>query len=113
MYSVGLHLSPGRAINFFYTWVRTRRKIVSTLDMACPYSALLGVPGQGIHAQRFLGLALNDTLMTIAAAFITAYIFNINFMTSFIAWVVVGEVLHYIFGVNTAFLKMLGIIPCP
>jgi hypothetical protein len=81
--------------------------------MPCPYSTLLGVPGEGIHAQRFLGLALNDTLMTIAAAVLTSYFFSITLLTSLIAWFVAGEVLHYIFGVNTAFLKMIGITPCP
>lgn len=66
-----------------------------------------------MHAARFLGLALNDTLMTIVAAALTAFFFKINLVSSLIAWFVVGEVLHYIFGVNTAFLKMIGITPCP
>lgn len=81
--------------------------------MPCPYSTILGIPGEGIHAARFLGLALNDTLMTLIAAALTAFFFKINLFTSIIAWFVVGEVLHYIFGVNTAFLKMIGITPCP
>jgi hypothetical protein len=81
--------------------------------MSCPYSTLLGIPGQGIHAQRFLGIALNDTIMTIILAAFSSIVFNINFFLSLLTWLVVGELLHYIFGVNTAFLKFLGIIPCP
>ena len=81
--------------------------------MSCPYSTLLGIPGKGVHATRFLGLALNDTLMTIIAALVTSVLFKINITTSLIAWFIGGEVLHYIFGVNTAFLKMIGITPCP
>jgi len=79
--------------------------------MPCPYANILGEPGKGIHAQRIFGLALNDTLMTIAAAAITAYIFNINFILSFTAWFVAGEVLHWLFGTDTAFLRMIGLTP--
>lgn len=80
--------------------------------MSCPYAHALGVPGEGVHAQRFMGLALNDTLATIIAALLTALIFNVSFLYSLIGWFVAGEVLHYAFGVNTAFLKMIGITPC-
>jgi len=80
--------------------------------MPCPYAHALGVPGEGVHAQRFMGLALNDTLATVVAALLTAWLFNISFLYSLIGWFVAGEVLHYAFGVNTAFLKMLGITPC-
>ena len=80
--------------------------------MSCPYAHILGVPGEGVHAQRFMGLALNDTIATIVAALLTAWIFKISFLYSVIGWFVAGEILHYIFGVNTAFLKMLSITPC-
>lgn len=79
--------------------------------MPCPYANILGEPGKGIHAQRIFGLALNDTLMTIAVAAITAYIFNINFALSLTAWFVAGEVLHWLFGTDTAFLRMIGLTP--
>ena len=80
--------------------------------MSCPYAHALGVPGEGVHAQRFMGLALNDTIATVVAALLTAWIFKISFLYSLIGWFVAGEVLHYAFGVNTAFLKMIGITPC-
>jgi hypothetical protein len=80
--------------------------------MSCPYAHILGVPGDGVHAQRFMGLALNDTIATVVAALLTAWIFKISFLYSVIGWFVAGEILHYVFGVNTAFLKMLGITPC-
>jgi len=80
--------------------------------MSCPYAHILGVPGEGVHAQRFMGLALNDTIATIVAALLTAWIFKVSLLYSVIGWFVAGEVLHYAFGVNTAFLKMLGITPC-
>ena len=79
--------------------------------MTCPYSNLLGTPGEGVHAQRFLGLALNDTIATLVAALLTKWFFNVSLLYAIIGWFVAGEVLHYIFGVDTAFLKMIGIRP--
>jgi len=81
------------------------------LNMPCPYANALGEPGKGVHAPRIFGLARNDLLMTIIAAIITAYIFNITFFQSFATWFVLGEVLHYAFGTNTAFLRMIGLTP--
>ena len=80
--------------------------------MSCPYANALGVPGQGVHAQRFFGLALNDMIATLVAAIISSWLLNISLLYSILGWFVLGEVLHYAFGVNTAFLKMLGITPC-
>jgi len=79
--------------------------------MPCPYANALGVPGQGVHAARFMGLSLNDTLMTIALAFVTTYVINISFLESFVSWFILGEVLHYAFGVKSAFLKMINLSP--
>jgi len=62
-----------------------------------------------VHAARFMGVALNDTLMTIAAAIMTSYIFNIPIVYSLIVWFVGGEILHYAFGVQTEVLTKLGI----
>lgn len=76
---------------------------------SCPYRYALGIPEKGVHAVRFAGLALNDTLMTIIAAVLTSYAFKINFGISLFSWFAVGELLHYGFGVETAFLKMIGV----
>ena len=56
-------------------------------------------------------MAQNDMLMTIAGSVVTAYIFGISFFYSFLIWFVSGEILHYVFGVNTAFLRAIGITP--
>jgi len=79
--------------------------------MSCPYANALGTPGEGVHAQRFLGLALNDTIATLVAALLTKWFFDVPLLYSIIGWFVAGEVLHYAFGVDTAFLKMIGIKP--
>ena len=78
----------------------------------CPFAFALGVPGQGVHAARIYGYALNDTIMTIIAALITAYFYEISVWKSLVGWFITGEVLHYLFGVQTAVLTTLGIKAC-
>jgi hypothetical protein len=80
--------------------------------MPCPYAHILGVPGEGVHAKRIFGLAFNDMLATIIAALLTSFLFKVPILSSLLWWFVAGEVLHYIFGVNTAFLKMIGVSAC-
>jgi len=77
--------------------------------MACPYSTILGVPKQGVHASRIGPYALNDSLATIALALFLAWVFNTSFFPTLVVIFVLGEVLHYVFGVQTAFLTTLGI----
>jgi hypothetical protein len=80
--------------------------------MPCPYAHILGIPGEGVHAKRIFGLAFNDMLATIIAALLTSLLFKVPILSSLLWWFVAGEVLHYIFGVNTAFLKMIGVTAC-
>jgi hypothetical protein len=79
--------------------------------MSCPYSTALGVRGQGVHSSRIIGFALNDIIATVVLAIITSMIFNVSFLYSLIGWFVLGEVLHILFGVDTAFLEIIGLKP--
>ena len=79
--------------------------------MSCPYSTLLGIPGQGIHALRLGPFAFNDTIMTVIGAVLTSYATGINVWLSIFLWFVIGEILHYGYGVDTAFLKLVGLTP--
>jgi hypothetical protein len=79
--------------------------------MPCPYANALGVPGEGVHAARFLGMAQNDWIMTIIGALLISFLFQVNPLYSFFGLFIGGEILHYVFGVNTAFLKMIGLEP--
>ena len=96
--------------------------------MSCPYANILGVPGQGVHAPRIFGLARNDIIATILVAALTSYIirytntgnlinhiyesfFSLTFIYSFVSWFIAGEILHYYFGTNTAFLKLISMSP--
>lgn len=80
--------------------------------MSCPYKYILGIPEKGFHATRLFGFALNDTLGTIALAFIVTYIYRVSLWKSLVGMFVLGEVLHYLFGVQTAFLTSIGVKAC-
>ena len=77
--------------------------------MPCPYAYALGVPGEGVHAKRIGGFSYNDIVMTIIAAILTAYVARISIVLSLVLWFVGGEILHYIFCVQTAFLTRIGV----
>ena len=79
--------------------------------MACPNAFLFGVPKTGFHSYRFLGLAVGDTIGTILLALASAYLTNTGFWWNLLFWWIAGEVLHYLFGTPTAFLKMIGMTP--
>ena len=79
--------------------------------MPCPYAFALGIPGQGVHAARVLGMALHDWLATFVLSAIVAWLFKANFLYTLIYIFVFGEILHYVYGVPTAFLKMIGLEP--
>ena len=78
---------------------------------ACPYAHALGVPGKGVHEARLFGLARNDVIATILVAIATSYFFRVPFWASLLGWFVLGELLHYAFGTQTAFLRAIGLAP--
>jgi len=81
--------------------------------MSCPYANILGTPGEGVHARRIFGYSLNDILATIALAAVTSYLMSMSFLLHLIVWFVIGEVAHYVFGTQTAFLTTIGVRACP
>jgi len=81
--------------------------------MSCPYKYVLGIPGQGFHAARLMGYSLNDTVGTVILALLTSWIFGVSIVKSLVVWFVGGEILHYLFGVQTAFLTTIGVEACP
>jgi len=78
---------------------------------SCPYANILGVPGTGVHSLRLGGLAVFDTLATILLSIVFSYALNIALWKSLAFWFISGEVLHYVFGTQTAFLSMIGLLP--
>ena len=80
--------------------------------MSCPYKNLFGEPGTGAHSIRFMGFAVADTILTFLLALYTQWEFGGKVWLHFVFWIVVGELLHYAFGTQTAGLTALGITAC-
>jgi len=78
--------------------------------MPCPYADILGKPNMGVHSIRIFGLSFVDIFLTMIAAVITAKAYKINVVLSFVLWFTLGEALHYIFGVKTAFLEKINFV---
>jgi hypothetical protein len=79
--------------------------------MPCPYANVLGVPNEGFHALRIGGFAFNDIAGTLAISALTSYATKISFLRATAGWFAVAELLHYAFGVRTAFLERLNLAP--
>jgi hypothetical protein len=81
--------------------------------MSCPYKNLAGEPGTGYHSIRFLNLSVVDSIGTfILFAIPSAWLFKGNVWVHFAIWLVIGEIFHYAFGVQTSGMDMLGITAC-
>jgi len=59
-----------------------------------------------------MGVAVADTTLTFMLAVYTSWEFGGNVSLHFLLCVVTGEILHYLFGVQTAGMTMLGIKAC-
>lgn len=79
--------------------------------MPCPFANILGEPNTGVHSIRLFGFSLIDILLTVLVAYLIAKAYKINFWYSLFGLFVLGEILHYVFGTKTAFLKMIGLEP--
>ncbi len=77
--------------------------------MSCPLRDIFGRPGEGVHSTRFLGMAAVDLFGTIAVAGAIAYFAKINFWLTLLVALVLGEILHFLFGAQTAFLTAIGV----
>ena len=82
--------------------------------MSCPYRSLGGEPGKSFHETRFLGFSVVDVVGTFFFfAVPTMWMFKGNVSVYFLIWIVIGEIFHYVFGVQTAGMDTLGITACP
>ena len=68
---------------------------------------IFGKPGEGVHSNRIGAFASVDLFLTIIIAVLLAVFLNISVLYIFIILFVGGQILHLIFGVETAFIKML------
>ena len=75
----------------------------------CPYRYLFGKPGEGPHSYRFMGLAVVDTVLTFLSAWLITLGTGYPILWTFISFFILGEILHYAFGTQTAFLTKIGV----
>ena len=73
----------------------------------CKYRDSLGVPKQGIHSHRFLGVAIVDVIFTIIGALIISYFSKGSFIYILIFLFLLGIILHRMFCVRTTIDKLL------
>ena len=77
--------------------------------MSCPYSKVLGERGKGFHSTRILGMAAGDIVGTVGLAYMTTKLVKVDFLPALAGWFIAGELMHYYFCVDTAFLELIGI----
>lgn len=71
---------------------------------------LLKKPGTGLHAITFYGIPIVDFIITFIGACGASYLLQLNVFLTFVASWLLGQYLHYIFGVNTRFFKNMGLL---
>jgi hypothetical protein len=73
----------------------------------CQYKDIFGVPGEGVHAERFYGVATVDLVATIVAAIAIAILFKQNLLQTVAILFLLGIIMHRLFCVRTAVDKFL------
>ena len=67
----------------------------------CKYRDALGVPGQGLHSYRFMGIAVVDLALTIVSAILITRVAGWSFGWTLVGLLVLGVALHRLFCVRT------------
>lgn len=75
--------------------------------MSCPF----GTPGKGFHSARFMGFSIGDTAGTILLSILISKYYNIDQIKVFIILFTLGELMHWYFSVDTAFIRLFGTSP--
>lgn len=70
---------------------------------------LLGKVGTGVHSIMIFDVPIVDYFFTAIGAQILSYYLETNLLTTFGVFYVSGQILHYLFGVNTRFFNLIGI----
>jgi hypothetical protein len=72
--------------------------------MSCPFKDILGKPGEGVHSMRIpvIDISLVDTALTfVGAYFIQKQFPSYSYLQVFIAFFILGEILHILFCVKS------------
>lgn len=83
------------------------------MQRRCQYRDALGKVGEGAHSYRIFDVAIVDVVLTMLLALATQFFLrsmfgvNVPFWLILLVWLIVGEVLHYLFCVETTFIKLM------
>ncbi len=69
--------------------------------MSCKYADIFGKPKVGFHSYRLFNIAVNDVIGTLVLSYILAKVKKISYTKSFVIMLLVGEILHFLFCVDT------------
>ena len=72
----------------------------------CKYRDIFGKVGTGVHSFRFLNIAIVDTLLTLAAAYVINSYLQSNLLIIFFILILLSIVIHKAFCVETTLTKM-------
>jgi hypothetical protein len=78
------------------------------MTLLCKYKNILGIPKQGMHKLRFGPFGFIDIIATLVLAGVISYFTDINSLYTFILLFIIGQILHWLFCVNTSFMNMLN-----
>ena len=80
--------------------------------MPCPFSkyrTIFGNQNEGVHNIRFLDVAAIDYFLSILGAIVISFFTKIPLVLTTIIVLVLGIILHMLFGINTSTVKYLGL----
>jgi accessory gene regulator protein AgrB len=77
--------------------------------MSCQFKDILGKPGEGPHSIRLGGFAVVDSVLTILLAWYVSKWVDKPFPLVLLVVFIIGEILHWVFCVDTAFIKLIGL----
>jgi hypothetical protein len=72
----------------------------------CKYRDIFGKVGTGVHSFRFLNIAIVDTLLTLAAAYVINSYLQSNLLIVFFILMLFSIAIHRAFCVETTLTKM-------
>jgi hypothetical protein len=73
------------------------------------YKNIFGKENSGIHKIRFVNTAIIDYILSIGLAFLITFLTSFPLVLSTICVLVLGIILHILFGVQTSVIKFFGI----
>jgi hypothetical protein len=86
---------------------------IEKVAMSCQYSDALGVPGEGVHEARLGPFALWDTVATLCVALFLTYLLGGSLKGFALASIIIltlAIILHWVFCVDTASGRILGLV---